>query len=100
MKQDLGNGPFVHRVGSDLLVDVEQSVEEAGAAVQQLVRNFGVDTERCPLQLQQPGQTFLHVWHLLQPVVDHRSNRQRARVPAQESYPPAVQNPHGPLDVV
>lgn len=63
----LGDGRLVHRVGSYLFVDVQQRVEVAGPAVQQLIWHVWLWAQHRPLQLEQPGNKS-GSWVLPQPL--------------------------------
>jgi len=50
----LCNCALVHGIGSNLFVNVEQSVKVAGPAIQQLIWHLGVWTQNWALQLEKP----------------------------------------------
>lgn len=52
----LRNGTLIHCVSSQLLVNVEQSIQIAGPPVQQLIRHVRVRTEHRALQLEEPAR--------------------------------------------
>lgn len=50
------NGRLAHGARADLCVQVEQGVQVAGPAVQQLVGEVGISADDRPLQLQKPAR--------------------------------------------
>lgn len=52
----LRDGGLIHCVGSDLLVNVEQSKEVAGPAVKQLIWDVWIRAQYWTLQLKEPDK--------------------------------------------